>query len=106
MNQAPPAEMSPSRKLPIADAVRDQSAIFRKTELVVAEINITSDNAPIVLVEMAVADSYIVVFEAKYSYNFWRPITAIRNGDIDGNDASPSLVRLHVSLLGNYWLGC
>ena len=40
------------------------------------------------LVEMAVADSYIAVFEAKYSYNFWRPVTAIRNGDIDGNDAT------------------
>ena len=40
------------------------------------------------LVEMAVADSYIAVFEAKYSFNFWRPVTAIRNGDIDGNDAT------------------
>jgi hypothetical protein len=40
------------------------------------------------LVEMAVADSYIAVFEAKYAYNFWRPITAIRNGGIDGNDAT------------------
>ena len=26
------------------------------------------------------------MFDAKYHYNFWRPITAIRNGDIDGND--------------------
>jgi hypothetical protein len=40
------------------------------------------------LVEMAVADSYIAVFDAKYTFNFWRPITAIRNGDIDGNDAT------------------
>ena len=40
------------------------------------------------LAEIAVADSYIAVFEAKYSYNFWRPVTAIRNGDIDGNDAT------------------
>jgi hypothetical protein len=30
----------------------------------------------------------IAVFEAKYHYNFWRPITAIRNGDNDGNDAT------------------
>jgi membrane-associated phospholipid phosphatase len=28
----------------------------------------------------------IGVFEAKYHYNFWRPATAIRNGDQDGND--------------------
>ena len=40
------------------------------------------------LVEMAEADSYIAVFEAKYAYKFWRPVTAIRNGDIDGNDAT------------------
>ena len=38
------------------------------------------------LTEMAAADSYIAVFDAKYTYNFWRPITAIRNGDLDGND--------------------
>lgn len=31
-------------------------------------------------------DAMIAVFDAKYHYNFWRPITAIRNGDIDGND--------------------
>ena len=30
----------------------------------------------------------IAVFDAKYHYNFWRPITAIRNGDLDGNDAT------------------
>lgn len=40
------------------------------------------------LVEMAAADAYIAVFDAKYTYNFWRPITAIRNGDTDGNDAT------------------
>jgi hypothetical protein len=40
------------------------------------------------LVEMATADAYIAVFDAKYTFNFWRPITAIRNGDIDGNDAT------------------
>ena len=40
------------------------------------------------LVELATADAYIAVFEAKYAFQFWRPITAIRNGDIDGNDAT------------------
>ncbi len=33
-------------------------------------------------------DAAIAVFDAKYHYGFWRPITAIRNGDIDGNDAT------------------
>jgi PAP2 superfamily len=37
------------------------------------------------LVSVAAADAYIAVFDAKYHYDFWRPITAIRNGDIDDN---------------------
>jgi PAP2 superfamily len=36
----------------------------------------------------AIDDAMIAVFDAKYYYNFWRPVTAIRNGDIDGNDAT------------------
>ncbi len=39
------------------------------------------------LVEIATADAYIAVFDAKYTFNFWRPITAIRNGDMHGNAA-------------------
>ena len=34
------------------------------------------------------ADAMIAVLDAKYKYGFWRPITAIRNGDIDGNAAT------------------
>jgi len=40
------------------------------------------------LVGMATADALIAVFDTKYAYNFWRPVTAIRNGDTDGNDAT------------------
>ena len=40
------------------------------------------------LTSMALADCYIVDWDAKFQYNFWRPITAIRNGDQDGNDAT------------------
>jgi hypothetical protein len=36
----------------------------------------------------AMDDALIAVADAKYHYNFWRPITAIRNGDLDGNDAT------------------
>ena len=39
-------------------------------------------------VAQAMDDAMIGVFDAKYHYNFWRPATAIRNGDIDGNDAT------------------
>ena len=40
------------------------------------------------LVNMAASDAFVAVFDAKYAHAFWRPITAIRNGDIDGNDAT------------------
>jgi hypothetical protein len=40
------------------------------------------------LVNMAAVDALIAVFDAKYTYEFWRPITAIRNGDKDDNDAT------------------
>jgi hypothetical protein len=33
----------------------------------------------------AVADSFIGCFNAKYHFSFWRPVTAIRNADIDSN---------------------
>src|SRR6202035_4493827 len=36
----------------------------------------------------ALNDTEITVFEAKYHYQFWRPITAIRNGDRDDNPAT------------------
>ncbi len=39
------------------------------------------------LVSVAEADAYIAVFDAKYNYEFWRPITAIRNGDTMNNAA-------------------
>ena len=40
------------------------------------------------LVYATLFDVGIALFDAKYAYNFWRPITAIRNGDIDGNPAT------------------
>ena len=39
-------------------------------------------------VAQAMDDALIAVMDAKYHYNSWRPVTAIRNGDIDGNDAT------------------
>ena len=50
------------------------------------------------LLNLAVIDSSAAVFDAKYTYNFVRPVTAIRNGDADGNPPDrrgPGLVDLH-----------
>ena len=40
------------------------------------------------LFAIALTDASIAVFDAKYHYEFWRPVTAIRNGDIDDNPAT------------------
>lgn len=40
------------------------------------------------LTETAMADAQIACWDSKYFYNFWRPITAIRLGDQDGNPAT------------------
>ena len=41
------------------------------------------------LTAMAAADAFIAVFDGKYAYNLWRPITAIRNADTTNNPATP-----------------
>jgi hypothetical protein len=44
------------------------------------------DNARLfALTAMARADGLIAVFDAKYHYGFWRPLTAVRHGDNDNN---------------------
>ncbi len=40
------------------------------------------------MVSVSYADGIIACFDAKYAYEFWRPITAIRGGESDGNDAT------------------
>ena len=50
--------------------------------------DVTANARLMALAAMAMDDALIAVFDAKYTYNLWRPITAIRNGDVDGNDAT------------------
>jgi hypothetical protein len=58
-------------------------------ELVIAKDMSVVDGARFMaLVTVGLNDALIAVFDAKYHYNFWRPITAIRNGDIDENPAT------------------
>jgi hypothetical protein len=48
-----------------------------------------SENARIfALLGMAMADGAIACWDTKYHYNVWRPVTAIRNGDADGNQST------------------
>jgi hypothetical protein len=63
------------------DPVARQVAVARKMSLV--------DSARFMaLASLAAADAGIAIMDAKYHYNFWRPITAIRNGDMDDNPAT------------------
>jgi hypothetical protein len=51
--------------------------------------NSLSDNARLfALVNLAHGDACIVCWEAKYRYNFWRPVTAIPVAATDGNPAT------------------
>ncbi|HYN07749.1 MAG TPA: vanadium-dependent haloperoxidase [Vicinamibacterales bacterium] len=48
-----------------------------------------SDTARVfALMYLAASDAGIVCWDAKYTFNFWRPMAAIRNGHLDGNDAT------------------
>lgn len=45
-----------------------------------------SENArALALIDMAISDAFVAIFDTKYHYNLWRPETAIRGGDVDGN---------------------
>lgn len=60
-----------------------------------------SENARIfALLGMAICDGLISSMETKFFYNYWRPVTAIRAGDTDGNrktDPDPAWLPLIVT---------
>jgi len=65
--------------------------IFNGIVLSVADVagrEVTQNARLFAAVAQAADDALLAVFEAKYHYNFWRPVTAIRNGDLDGNEAT------------------
>jgi hypothetical protein len=63
-------------------------------QVAAAEGSSLSENArALALLNMASNDSLVASFWTKYHYNFWRPETAIHEGDTDGNrrtDADPA----------------
>src|SRR5213083_2391552 len=51
--------------------------------------NTLEENARLfALLNIAMADAAICAWDAKYTFDFWRPVTAIRNGEADGNPAT------------------
>ena len=58
-------------------------------DVAAAQGNTLEQNARMfALLNLALADAAICAWDAKYAFNFWRPVTAIRFGDTDGNDAT------------------
>jgi hypothetical protein len=49
-------------------------------------LNLSATARALALLYLASADASIACWDSKYTVNFWRPITAIRNGDSDNND--------------------
>jgi hypothetical protein len=48
-------------------------------------LDLSSTARAFALMYLAAADASIACWDAKYTYNFWRPFPAIVNGDLDGN---------------------
>jgi hypothetical protein len=61
---------------------------FVRKLLMAKRLDVTDSARLMALVSIGLTDAIIAVLDAKYHYNFWRPITAIRNGDNDGNPAT------------------
>jgi hypothetical protein len=53
--------------------------------VVTRKLNLWDSARLFALLHIASADCLIAGYGAKYRYNFWRPVTAIRNGEKDGN---------------------
>jgi hypothetical protein len=51
----------------------------------------TAQNARLfALLNLTLADGVIAFYDSKYTYNFWRPVTAIRAADTDNNPDTPA----------------
>jgi hypothetical protein len=82
------------------DAAQTQTALFWNANLVLQlqvalrdqmarrGLDILASSRAFALLNTANADSVIACWRAKYDYAYWRPITAIRLADTDGNAAT------------------
>ncbi|MGL6290542.1 MAG: vanadium-dependent haloperoxidase [Silanimonas sp.] len=86
-----------AKKSETRSAAQTDSANFwkeRSTAIVLEQLigmpgrSLVDDARFLALAEMALNDSYVAMMDGKYHYDLWRPITAIRHADIDGNDAT------------------
>ena len=57
-----------------------------RTVATTRRLDATDSARVLALMNIAMADAYIAGFKIRYVYDSWRPVTAIREGDNDGND--------------------
>jgi hypothetical protein len=68
-----------------------------QTAALAHHLNLEDSARLFALLNISLADTTIAFFEAKYVYNFWRPVTAVRLADTDGNpqtDPDPTWLPL------------
>jgi membrane-associated phospholipid phosphatase len=56
-----------------------------QTAALANHLNLEDSARLFALLNISLADTTIAFFEAKYTYNFWRPVTAVQLADTDGN---------------------
>jgi PAP2 superfamily protein len=56
-----------------------------QTSALAHHLNLEDSARLFALLNISLADTTIAFFEAKYTYNFWRPVTAVQLADTDGN---------------------
>jgi len=56
-----------------------------QTAALVHRLTTAQDARLFALLNLSLADGVIAFYDAKYTYDFWRPVTAIREAAIDGN---------------------
>ncbi len=72
--------------------INAQLQIHRNLRKVATDQNLTANiddsSRFFAQVTVTLSDAFVGCWESKYSYNFWRPVTAVQHADIDGNAAT------------------
>ena len=66
-------------------AIQDYWNEIAQTAVLATSLSLPESARLFTLLNLAFADDVIAFYDAKYTYNFWRPVTAIRAGDTDNN---------------------
>lgn len=88
LGSADPATRTPERNLQAQwhiEMAPFQVSRIARAAVVAKGLSLLDSARMFALLAIANMDGTISVFEAKYVFEFWRPVTAIRNADIDGN---------------------